>query len=127
VSKFVCIFVILSTYTRCHIFSIENTALLGTKLSVIGHDVGIVPFEGGVRLLRAINHGGGSSSIAGRDSLGVNKMSIAGSSGKNLISGFPLQCSVLVEDIVPVGLGGTEATGDDFVVNTDYSVLCDIL
>lgn len=30
-----------------------------------------------------------------------------------------------MEDVVPAGLGGAEATGDDFVVDTDYSVLSD--
>lgn len=54
-------------------------------------------------------------------------MAIASSSRKNLIFGFPLQCCVLVEDVVPAGLRGTEATGDDFAVDTEYSVLCDIL
>lgn len=126
-SKFIFIFINLSTYANCHISSIENAALLGTELSVIGHDVGIVPLEGSIRLLGAINQSGGGSSIACRDSFGVDKMAIASSTRKNLISGFPLQCCVLVEDVVPAGLGGAEAAGDDLVVDTDYSVLCDVL
>lgn len=126
-SKSVCIFVILPTYTKCHISLIENAALLSIELSVIGHDVRIVSLEGRIRFNRAVNHGGRSSSIARRDSLRVGKMAIAGSSRKNLVSGFPLQCCVLMEDIVPAGLDGTEATWDDLVVDTDYSVLCDVL
>lgn len=111
----------------CYISLIEDATLLGTKLSVISHDVTIITLERSIRLLRTIDQGGSSSRIACRDSLGVDKMAIAGSSRKNLISGFPLQCGVLVEDVVPAGLGGAEATGDDLVIDTDYSVLSDIL
>lgn len=68
---------------------LENAALLGTEFGLISHDVSIVPLERRVRLLRAINHSS-SGSIACRDSLGVDKMAIEGSSGKDLISGFPL-------------------------------------
>lgn len=68
---------------------LENVALLGTELGVIGHDVSIAALERRIWLPRAIDHSGGSS-VACRDSLGVDKMAIAGSSGKNLIPGFPL-------------------------------------
>ena len=70
---------------------LENAALLGTELGVIGHDVSIVALERRIWLPRAIDHGrGGGSSVTCRDSLGVDKMAIAGSSWKNLIPGFPL-------------------------------------
>lgn len=106
--------------------TLEKAALLGTKLSVISHDVSIVTLERRIWLLRAIDDGS-SRGIACRDSLGVDKMAIAGSSRNYLTSGFPLQCCVLMEYIVPVGLDGAEAARDHLVIDTDYGVLGDVL
>lgn len=111
----------------CDLCSIENTAIPSTELGVIGHDIGIVALEGRIRLHRAVDHGGRCSGIACRDSLRVDKMAITSSSRKDLVSGFPLKCCVLVEDVVPVGLGGAKAAGNDLIIDTNYSVLCDVL
>lgn len=54
-------------------------------------------------------------------------MAVTRSARDDLIAGAPLESGVLVEDVVPVGLDGTEASRDDLVVDTHDGVLRDVL
>lgn len=54
-------------------------------------------------------------------------MAVTRSARNDLVAGTPLESGVLVEDVVPVGLDGTEAARDDLVVDTHDGVLRDVL
>jgi hypothetical protein len=106
---------------------LKGAEFFGAKFRVVLQNPGIVTFEFGVWFVDRIIHHNSRSGAVGGNSLRINEMTITGSTGNNLIPGLSLQSCILVEDIVPVGLGRTEATRDDLVVNTHNGILCNIL
>jgi hypothetical protein len=99
--------------------------LLGVELAEVLDNVGILALERHIRRVGSVDNR--SRVIVRGHGLRIVEMAIALPTRQDLIAGLALQGGVLVDDVVVVWLHSREATGDDFVVDSDDGVLGDVL